>query len=263
MIMNRLKFNEGGQPVYLDDLKLLQENDRDALSAVFSSIGKGDTTVLLETPAYIWLGEEKMKVCRGSAFMQGEFVSWEETTLSGVKSAEEVRLCVRRMETDSRIHEDGQSHNCVEYLEGYVSRDATGAANSVRLFGTATLGSRIRELIGYKEYVWKSLNVEFRNGYKGIVKYQDFPECYRVWIDIKSSYNQDFEHGECILFYSDVPFLQYCHSGTKAFTQTENGILAFHIEAFEGGMRADVSLPYDDVDSPSGLPVKIIFEIPK
>ena len=27
MTMNRLKFNEGGQPVYVDDLETLQEND--------------------------------------------------------------------------------------------------------------------------------------------------------------------------------------------------------------------------------------------
>lgn len=46
--MNRLKFNEGGQPVYLDDLKLLQDNDEGAMSSLMEALGGGKTAFLLK-----------------------------------------------------------------------------------------------------------------------------------------------------------------------------------------------------------------------
>ena len=46
--MNRLIFNEGGQPVFLDDLKLLQENDTGFNHRLLEAITGSRQTFLLE-----------------------------------------------------------------------------------------------------------------------------------------------------------------------------------------------------------------------
>lgn len=47
MTMNRLKFNEGGQPVYVDDLETLQENDFGMRKAMLSVMTMGSKAFLL------------------------------------------------------------------------------------------------------------------------------------------------------------------------------------------------------------------------
>lgn len=266
--MNRLKFNEGGQPVYLDDLKLLQDNDEGAMSSLMEALGGGKTAFLLkkidvtDASADIEAGTTSFTFKSGILVVGGEFLVWPETRLSVKTWNDPVYLCIRETDTDSRTFEDGQTRTCVKSREVYLSLDYAGVQEYYNIFDLPTFADVVKDFLGYKENVWKSVNVNFQNGYSGSVKYQDLTEFYRVWINIKSS-NMDSISGSVWLFYSDASFLQYFQSSTKAYVQTENGILSFSLYGFEGNVRADVNLPYDDAENAGSLPVRIIFEIPK
>lgn len=261
-----MKFNEGGQPVYLDDLRLLQDNSRAAAEQVLSAIGRGRSTMFLERPFYTYTeddaGEFVIKVTGGSAFVNGDFVSWGETVVHDVDLKDDLWLCIRNTDTDKRIFDDGQQRACSVCREGYISGDPTGAAEHFKLTELRDIADYIQELINYKVSVWKDISVEFFNDYKGTVRYKDMDDCYRVQIKIKST-NYSNISGDLILFYTDQTFLQYFHSSTKASVQTENGVRGCHVYGFEGTVHLDVQLPFDDADCAAAVPVNIIFEIPK
>lgn len=48
--MNKLKFNEGGQPTYLDDLKTLQDNHSTALESLLAGLTGGVSEAYLLQP---------------------------------------------------------------------------------------------------------------------------------------------------------------------------------------------------------------------
>lgn len=264
--MNRMKFSEGGQPVYLDDLRLLQDNSKLAAEYLLSAIGRGRSTMLLEIPYYSYTeddaGEFVIKVSEGSAFVNGDFVSWGETVVYDVESKDDLWLCIRETDNDKRIFDDGQQRACAVCREVYISGNPTGAAESFKLTEMGDICNYIQELIGYQVKVWKNINVDFYNGYKGTVRYKDMDDCYRVQINIRSTNYKDIS-GTLALFYTDNTFLQYFYSSGEVCVHTENGVCGCHICGFEGNVNLDVQLPFDDARSAADVPVKMIFEIPK
>lgn len=264
--MNRMKFSEGGQPVYLDDLRLLQDNSKSAAEYLLSAIGRGQSTMLLESPYYSYTeddaGEFVIKVSEGSAFVNGDFVSWGETVVYDVESKDDLWLCIRETDNDKRIFDDGQQRACSVCREVYISGNPTGAAAYFKLTGLRDICDYIQELIGYQVRVWKDVSVSFFNGYKGTVRYKEMDDCYRVQINIRSTNIKDIS-GTLALFYTDNSFLQYFYSSGKACVRTENGVRGCHIYGFEGCVHLDVQLPFDDAMSAADVPVKMIFEIPK
>lgn len=264
--MNRLKFSEGGQPVYLDDLQLLQDNGKSAAELLLSAIGRGQSRMILERPTYTYTeddaGEFVIKVGAGSAFIDGDFVTWPETLVHDVESKEDLWLCVRETDGDRRLFDDGQERACAVRREGYISGDPTGASGRFRLTEFRDICDYIQELIGYKVRAWQDISVQFFNGYKGTVRYKDMDDCYRVQIDIKST-NYGKISGDLFLFYTDKTFLQYFVSSGTASVQTENGVRGCRIYGFEGNVYLDAQLPFDDADCAASVPVKMIFEIPK
>lgn len=265
--MDRLKINDGGQPIYLDDLSLLQGNDAESLRSLLVAMGGGGAYLLSALDADIVSTDSTAltttaRLKAGTLVVDGELLPWEDTVVTLKSWNDPVYLIVREEESDSRLHEDGQARTCRRRRWVEASLDATGAAESYMAYDLPTLGEKVRDLIGYKVNGWKSVNASFFNGYGGTVKYQDLAECYRVWVNIKSASTTEIKGG-LNLFWTDAAFLQYFNSGVKAWTQTENGILSFTLTAFEGTVAADVSLPYDDATCALAVPVNLIFEIPK
>lgn len=264
--MNKLKFNEGGQPVYLDDLRLLQENDAKTLQTLVTALGNGTSAFLLsKTEAADVEADESgttFTLKGGTLVVDGEFLEWEDTSLKISDWNDPIYLCVKETETDVRTFEDGQERACSTAKSVTVTTDNTGATESYNIYELKTLGELLKSVIGYTEYAWKSVNVTWKNGYTGTVRYQDKPESYRVWIKATST-STTTGSGTPWLFYTEETFLQYYVSDRKAFVRTENGVESFTVHAFEGCTYADISLPFDDVKNPSCLDIDIIFEIPK
>lgn len=258
-----MKFNEGGQPVYLDDLRLLQENDVSALKWLMDTLGSA--IVIKESPVVDANSDGSYTVEGGIAWDNGELLQWDDTDFSASEWTDTVWLCVKESDTDTRTFEDGQDRACVTAKTVYLSTDSTGVEKCYNLMLMKTMREVLRDKIGYTEYAWKSVAVEWQNGYTGTVKYQDKPECYRVWIKAKSTSTVELT-GSVTLFYVDYTsyrWLSVFVSDREAFVDSENGVHGFHISAFDGIVSANVSLPFDDVACAASLPINIIFEIPK
>ncbi len=265
--MNRLIFNSGGQPVYLDDLKLLQDNDADAMKALTAALG-GSTAFLLSKPEVTDTSVDPTTAVTtftlkaGILVVDGEFLSWTDTRLSISEWDTPIYLCVRESDTDSRLFEDGQSRNCLKKREAYASKDHTGVSVFYNIYELPTLTDVLAKTVGVEETAWQALSVDFKNGYNGTVKYQDLPECYRVWVSLKSTSTAAIT-GQVLLFSTAAPFLQFFQSPTKAYVQGQTGLVSFSLVGFNGSIRADVSLPENGISSPDALPVKLVFEIAK
>ena len=46
--MNKILFSEGGQPLYIDDIKTLQENPANQMSALLQALGANTSVFLLD-----------------------------------------------------------------------------------------------------------------------------------------------------------------------------------------------------------------------
>lgn len=271
MTMNRLKFNEGGQPVYVDDLETLQENDTASMKRLLETLTGGVKAYLLSdvSAEVVSVDVDKStttaKIHGGVAVVDGEFVSWDDTTIVLQSWADPIYLCIKRTETDNRTFEDGQTRACVVETKGYISTDKSGATESYCMYDLPIMAKLVRKAIGVNdEPSYKQLKVTFRNGYSGTVAYKELADVYRYKIDIRS--NNAAEIKGCVdLFYFEdaAPGGGAFSTPTRAFVQTENGVQDFDLYAFEGEVYAAVSLPFDDVNSAAGLPVKIIFDLPK
>jgi len=269
--MNRLKFNEGGQPVYLDDLRLLQENGMAAVKTLLAALGDNVSVFWLVPPEFtkISLDDDTgytIKIKGGSVAVDGEILEWDDTQVTVSDLSTPIWLCVKEADTDTRTFEDGQDRACATAKTVTFTTDNTGAEESYNIYEIKSMGELLKGVIGYTEYAWKNVtNITWRNSYSGTVKYQDRPECYRVWINIKSTSYTELT-GSVSLFYADYteyPWLFAFESDRRAFVQSENGVSSFLISAFEGEVAAIAGLPFDDVTNAASLPVKIIFDIPK
>lgn len=269
MTMNRLKFNEGGQPVYVDDLETLQENDTAGMKRLLETLTGGVKAYLLADikAEIVSVDVDKStttgKFYGGTAVVNGEFVAWDDVTLVLQSSDDPIYLCIKREETDNRVFEDGQTRACAVETKGYLSTDKSGATESYCIYDLPVMKKLVRKSIGIEdEPSYKQLKVSFFNGYTGTVMYKEMEEMYRIKVNIRSTSNEEVT-GSIALFYYDGVLPDAFVTSTRGYVQTENGVQDYSLSSFEGTVRADVSLPFDDVDRPSALPIKMIFDIPK
>lgn len=275
MTMNRLKFNEGGQPIYLDDLETLQANSLTDVATLAKALATDNETFLLRPLQMEHKEDDSVAgtmvytVKAGSAMIKGEIVSWEETEVSLSLATDPVYLCVKRTESDSRTFEDGQTRACATNAEAWIATSVSGVQEYYNMLELPNMVTLLRTQLSITdEPAWRDLNVIPLNGYSGTVAVQELTDAYRYKIDISSS---DFTTltGSVQLFYiKDTDYLPGSQghvliTPTTAFVATDNGVTDFKLRCWEQTMYADVTLPFDNVTSAGDLPVKIIFELPK
>ena len=152
--MNRLKLNEGGQPVHLDDLETLQDNDKRSMRLLLDALTGGAEAFLLKRPEKgLWMGDYdegngSYTLKGGTLVVDGEFLEWPETRVVTLTAESPTYLCVRETETDSRTFEDGQQRNCMVTKEVYATGDPTGAEKSYELDSLPVLADLMKAAIG-------------------------------------------------------------------------------------------------------------------
>lgn len=257
--------------MYLDDLETLQKNDAASMKELLKALTGGVKAYLLSevSAEVVSVDVDKStttgKIHGGVAVVDGEFVSWDDTTVVLQTWADPIYLCIKRTETDPRTFEDGQRRACAVETKGYISTDKSGATESYCIYDLPVMKKLVRKAIGVNdEPSYKQLKVTFRNGYSGTVAYKELAEVYRYKIDIRSNNVAEIKGSVDLFCFDDAaPGGDAFNTPTRAFVQTENGVQDFDLYAFEREVRANVSLPFDDVNSAAGLPVKIIFDLPK
>lgn len=266
--MKTLKFNEGGQPVFLDDLKTLQDNQQETSSQLMSVLGNSQKAFLMKKPEVetVQISEEELTTTfvlkAGTLVVDGLAMSWADTQLTINGWDTPIYLVVKKSETGARVFQDGQTRNCNVEAIVTPTLDNSGADEYYNLYELKTLNELILDYLEIKDTVWQNLSVSFKNGYSGIVKFQDLDVCRRIYVNIQSSSVAPVS-GSLDLFYTSESFLQSFSSPVTAYVRSENGVSSFDIDGHEGIVCANISLPVDDLERPSDVPVKIIFELPK
>lgn len=189
--MNRLLFSEGGQPVCLDDLKLLQDNEQESIKLLLSAL-VNTKVFLLDKIKYDFTRDEVGRlyyiVKAGTLVVDGELISWNDTKFNPVDITKLKYLCVRDIETDSRIFEDGQSRACVKAKEAYFSLSNEGASLSYNMLQLPVFADLLKKKLNIAvDKNWKDIAVTWSNGYTGSFQCQDLGNYYKCRISIKSS----------------------------------------------------------------------------
>lgn len=106
--MNKLQFNEGGQPLHLDDLEFLQDATVSPLQSLITSwgnciLGGCEITYDKTTHAHHWTS--------GYIAYQGSVYRVSAGTIDQVDQADTFYWLFSRTETASKVFEDGAEHN--------------------------------------------------------------------------------------------------------------------------------------------------------
>lgn len=128
--MNKLVISEGGQPVILEDLLLLQNNAHTMISNVLSLMMNGATAFLSSKPVNRLLSKDEVKEVRqigpSKLYFEGYVYDLPDVNLE-LKAGDKIYVCVKHEKTDFRRFEDLQDRACRETLVGYYANTPDGA----------------------------------------------------------------------------------------------------------------------------------------
>ena len=273
--MNRLVFNEGGQPIFLDDIKLLQDNDA-GFNCQFLNAISGKSSAFLFQPLDmkpLSVDQEKLtttaKVYAGSIVVAGEIIDFPESTVTVKTWSDPLYVCIKETENEEREFEDGQTRPCRKSVQAYISTSKDGAKVAYNVLELPTLTELLRRNLGLGGIdTWKNIPVTFFNGYTGQVQYQKQGGSTRIKVKISSLKGEwDAMPGKGILFEVDSQvgsFLNRKWSGTFG-TGGDDGSHLCALEFYDGKCSLrdlrELSGASDVLDSPIECPVSLIFEI--
>ena len=271
--MNRLIFNEGGQPVFLDDLKLLQDNDTGFNHRLLEAITGSRQAFLLEQieGKPVSVDQEKMTttfdIAGGAIVVDGEFLDFPQTRITVNSWHDPLYICIKETPLEEREHQDGQVRACMLSRQAYLSADKTGAKVAYEAMTLPTLKKLVCQFVGINrnEPIWQSIPVTFFNGYSGAVQFQKRGDSTRVKVRIESQKGEWNQSG--LLFEMDPvigAFLDRRWSGifgTGGDDSAKPCALEFaDRKCFLKTVGSMVGSSME-LDSPSLCPVSLIFEI--
>lgn len=214
--MKEVIFSEGGMPLALDDLALMQGNSKGLFHLIIEGlVGKENNVFTFSLPNITTVYDKEnthyvAHVKAGEAYIKGNVVSWQDTQLvvDGLKKS--IYIVVREELSDERIFEDGQSR--ASRKEYKVSLSASvGGENTYDLTNMPTFSDLVKKKKDDGGWDDISLNAMMDNGYKGFVGVKKINDILSVKVDLVS---KDFQWGdylpgtdsyeEYVIFYSII-----------------------------------------------------------
>lgn len=215
--MKEVIFSEGGMPLALDDLALMQGNSKGLFHLIIGGlVGKENDVFAFSLPDITTFYDKEntryiTRVKAGEAYIKGNVVSWQDTqlTVDGLKKS--IYIVVREELSDERIFEDGQSR--ASRKEYKVSLSASGGGeNTYDLTNMPTFSDLVKKK--KDDGGWEDVSSEVKmmgSGYKGFIGVKKINDVISVKLDLVS---QDFQWGhslpgtdsneEYIIFYSII-----------------------------------------------------------
>ena len=276
--MNKVIFSEGGQPVFLDDLRTIQECALGQLGRLLHALeGEEDIFLLNEMNAEFVSNDadtnkSTFRIKKNWIVCKGLIHEIPETTVEVATWNDPLYVGFKSTEGDRRVFENGQEHACKMNYEAFLTTTNTGTSMR-NVFELKTLWSliapKINNNIPVQEY--QDIKVQFSNGYKGTVQYKDVGDAYRVKISV-SSENFAWEtytgtnDAMKILFTFDRNSFPYANRtfyadvviGVGGDTEARAQHATLQNREMSLWLNVDSNLDY-----PAACPVKTIFEIPK
>ena len=295
--MNKVKFNHGGQPVYLDDLSAIQALASETLPEVLEFIAQSDIWRSAENwksddalAEYVPMGTvspfrgywlslfftftitgSKIRIAfahGGYVSIGGEILHFEDTDIE-VDYGSPFYVIVKEEDTDIRTLENGEMASCgmhkyaVLSSERSVSDECYSSAEMYNLMDAVHNIVKAKRV--YEENRWIPLNVDFYHGYSGTVEYCELADRYRFHIDISST-DATSIYGSFPLFRETSLPINYQHVISGLVATGGDDVCYASCIKFNSDNDA-ILLPLESVShgcwSPAECPVNVIFEVPK
>jgi hypothetical protein len=164
--MKKLKFNNGGQPIYLDDIQTLQNSMSSAVAGLVAALlmqnetGNDITTAFLSKPTRVKNGA----YVGGWAYYNGELLAYTNN-LTPATPVPSGYLNIFVQEADTRTMADGTSATCSQTY--YATVDSAQDANAVTSTDWKTVPV-MTELA--TNSVTEDYSISLQNGYTGSIK---------------------------------------------------------------------------------------------
>ena len=206
--MNRILFNEGGQPMYLDDFELLQKRQEVALSTLLKCLCEGVSVLIaggeVEDVQETETGY-RVNVNAGKALINGDIVEWADMDSEIAGSVEELYLCVNKTKGVPREFENGATHYCREEDVVTVSTTNEGAAGYIDLLNPNRFAEVLKNVLGLNNYrPWETVEISkdyIHNGFIVSIKYDVGRDYLLVKLMVSSNETSWGENVERCLFY--------------------------------------------------------------
>ena len=102
--MKEINFHDGGMPIHLDDLKLLQNFSKDiVLLLIKSLVGDKVEAFAMNLPKVKRAPEGGVVVSPGAMYADGDILSWNETRIADVIEGMPIYACIREVTSDNLL----------------------------------------------------------------------------------------------------------------------------------------------------------------
>lgn len=145
--MNKIKFSSGGQPLFLEDVKLLQDNQEEIIRSLLYALCK-EHNVLLQGGEFAEVDGGNI-ITGGKAFIGGDIVVWEDLPIDESLFEGDLYLCVKEVEEDEREFGDGFNRNCRVNKVVYLSNTTSGAVGYINLWNTKDFAEVLDGVLGH------------------------------------------------------------------------------------------------------------------
>lgn len=201
--MNKILFHEGGQPIQLDDLQLLQENSFSLFKALIDALSGQTPVFLIKRPGasvkVVSKDTTSYVVESGSIVVDGEVLSWPETDMQVKAWNAPVYACIRDTESDPRVFADGQTNNCRANKSVYLSLTKDGASKAYNIFELPIFPDLLGKVIGVSksDKDWNQLEIlGGMNGYSGEIYYKELDGVFFFNVNLTSDHEAWDKIGE-------------------------------------------------------------------
>lgn len=165
--MNKIKFSSGGQPLFLEDVKLLQDNQEEIIKSLLYALCK-EHNVLLQGGKFAEVDGGYI-ITGGKAFIGGDIVVWEDLPIDESLLEDDWYLCVKEVEEDEREFGDGFNRNCRVNKVVYLSNTTSGAVGCIDLWNTKDFVEVLEGVLGFSNnpISWNKVSIREELIYNG------------------------------------------------------------------------------------------------
>lgn len=173
--MIKMQFHEGGQPVYLDDLSVIQSVSADALDKFLSSLG-GDISkdiLFLKKPIISYSGT-KISTTAGVLWIKGKgFVTLPAITGLDISATGSAYVQIITTDIANRVFSDAQTRSCQQQVTAQLIANQTGIYYKFEDISEflPSLAALI-DVANKTDYIQLS-SITWANGYSGTVEYKN------------------------------------------------------------------------------------------
>lgn len=184
--MKEINFYDGGMPIHLDDLKLLQSFSKDVVVLLIKSlVGEKVEAFAMNLPKVKRAPEGGVIVSPGAMYVDGDILSWNETQVADIIEGMPVYACIREVTSDNRLFADGQEHPCRIEKEVYFSSSKDGVAKAYDITIMPILADLLEKNV--EEGDWVDIgNGHLYNGYAGKARARAVNKRTRIQFNLMS-----------------------------------------------------------------------------